>query len=99
MTEQQEIAKATSIALELIRLQHSEIEWLKASVFALRDFAGKGAPTLADAEKQVRQEMKESGYRSDEVLPLLNEHLKRMWALSKQSPKRKPAAKRVKKRR
>ncbi len=75
-TEKQ-LARALEIALELIKLQHNEIEGLKVVLFALRDSVASGKPPLPfeDAQGQVFQVMRESGYSADELLPLMNQQL------------------------
>jgi hypothetical protein len=80
-----ELAQSVAAALELIRLQHYEINYLKTALFALQESVASGKPPLPfeDAQRQVLGKMKESGHNFDDILPLLNEHLDRMRLLSK----------------
>ena len=82
---QQQLAKSLEVALEAIRLQEYEIQGLKTMLFALRDSVASGKPPLPfeDANRQVHQEMRESGHNAYDILALLNQHLEAVRDLLK----------------
>ena len=83
MPEQNELAKPVEVALELVRLLHSEVRALKVQVFALRDSVESGKPPLPfeDAQRQVLADRRESGHNFDDILPLIEENLERVRKL------------------
>lgn len=85
MSKQSELAKALSVAIEVIRLQQHEINGLKTMLFALRESVESGKPPLPfdAAQRQVLEEMRESGHTPDDIIPLLNEYLEKVRSLAK----------------
>jgi hypothetical protein len=80
-----EIAKAIAVALELIRIQHSEISYIKTTLSAIQESVRSSKPPLSIEAgiHQVLQEIKENGRVPDATLSLLNECLAKMLLLSK----------------
>ena len=85
MPAQNELAKAVAFALEVIKLQQGEITSLKLQLFSLRDSVDSGKPPLSytDAERAILSDLRESGKELHDIIPLLNEHLKKVRSLAK----------------
>jgi hypothetical protein len=83
---EKQLAKSLGLALELIKLQHGEVQALKISLMALRyslESSGKASLSFEDARRQVLEETQENLRSDDEVRSLLQEHLEKVRSLSK----------------